>query len=94
MFDESEVIRVKPIVEHHRAEVDIIWCVRGPMDDHRTKDAPRVLSTIMGVVPGGAVEISIEAVGKRLARGDGALLYCRNAIEPRSGFLQDTMPVD
>ena len=65
MFDESEVIRVKPIVEHHRAEVDIIWCVRGPMDDHRTKDAPGVLSTIVGVVPGGDVEISIVVLQER-----------------------------
>ena len=85
---------MKPIVEQNWADVDVVRYVLGSMDNHRTEDAASVLSTVMGMIPGGAVEISIEGISKGLARGDRALLHRRNTVKPRRSFLQNTMPMD
>ena len=47
----------------------------------------------MRVIPRSAVEISDECVSQAFPWSDGTLLDSRDTIEPRSRFLQESMPM-
>lgn len=71
------VVAVVPVLKENRADVDVIvlFFREGSVDDHRSKQASVVLSTVMSVPPRSTVEISLEPVGECFPRCDGALLW-------------------
>ena len=84
---------MEPITEQHRAYINVVRYILGAVDDHRTKETSSILRTVVRVIPGGTVEVGFKRIGKRTAWGYRTLLHCRNAIEPWSLTLQNTVPV-
>jgi len=93
LVDEDLVVGVIPIAEDDRTHVNVVRLSLRTVDNNGTKSTTRVLSRVMGVVPGGAVELSLEAVGEGLARSNWALLDSGSTIIVRSTNLEETVPV-
>ena len=82
-----------PIAEQDWSNVNIVRCLTWTVDDHSSCEAGRVLSAVMGVIPRGTEEVRKEGIGHTRSRSDRALVNSRNAIVPRSTFLQKSMPM-
>ena len=83
-----------PIAEQDWSNVNIIRCLSWTVDDHSSCETGRVLSTVMGVIPGCTEKVRKEGIGHTRSRSDRALINSRNAIVPRSALLQKPMPME
>ena len=83
-----------PITDHDRTNVDLVGIILGSINNHRTKKAASILGTVVGVIPGSSVEISLECVRESFTRGDWTLVNTRYTIIPWGCSLQDAMPME
>lgn len=93
LFDELEILGVIQIAEHDWPNIIIVCLLRRAMNNHWPNNTSRILSAIMGVVPGRPVKISEERVRQAFTRSNRALLDRGDTVEPRSFLLQHAMPV-
>ena len=80
-----------PVTDEHRARVDIVLCVLGPVHDERSMQTTRVLRRVVRVIPRGAVQIGLEAVGEGCTGRDGTLLDRGHAIKPGGFLLEESI---
>ena len=92
--NDREVRDVEPVREHDRADIDVVFHLCRAVDLDRTDDTACVLSRVMGVVPRGAKEFSLELVGEGVHGCNGALADCGYAVVPLGVSLEQTMPVN
>lgn len=63
LVDDRFVWQMKPIAEHDRTYIDVIFHLTWTVDDHRSCDSGRVLSTVVGVPPRCAINVRKEGIG-------------------------------
>lgn len=86
VYDQIVIVVMEPIRKHDRADIDIVIIVaRRTVNDDGPGETIDVLSAVVAMPPRCPVQLSAEAVGKGLARSDGAIwnvnvqklaLYC------------------
>lgn len=92
-LDDAEIFFVIPVAQQDGANVAIIVDVLGSVDDHGPEQASSILTGVMRVIPRRAVNVRFELIGERLLGRNRALLDRGHPVEPRSGSLEDPMPM-
>ena len=64
------------------------------VDDQRPMKTTSVLSRVVGMVPGRAIELGLEAVGEAGAGSNRTLLDRGHSIIPWGGFLEESVPME
>ena len=82
-----------PISQKDWSNIYVVRHILRPVDDHGSEKTGIVLGTVVRMIPGGAIQISEEGVGKAFTGSDWALLNRRNAVKPRGELLKHTMPM-
>jgi hypothetical protein len=50
LVDKSKIVGMIPVAEHNRANVDIVICSDGTMDNHRAQSTAGILGTVVSWV--------------------------------------------
>ena len=89
--NDREVRDVEPVREHDRADIDVVFHLCRAVDLDWADDAASVLGGVMGVVPRGAKEFSLELVGEGVHGCNRTLANRGNAIVPLGVSLEQTV---
>ena len=89
-MDDKDLLMI-PVADEDRTGIDIVLGVLRAVNDEGAVQTTRILGRVVGVIPGGAIEIGLEAVGERSAWCDGTLLDGRHAVEPRGFLLEESV---
>lgn len=93
-LDDAEIFFMVPIAEQNRTDISIIGDVLGSVDNHGAKQAARVLTRVMRVIPAGPIQIRFELIGQGFSGRNGALLDRWHPIEPWRRSLKNPVPVE
>ena len=80
-----------PVTDEDRTGIDIVLGVLWAVDNEGAVETTRVLGRVVGMIPGGAVQIGLEAVGEGSAWRNGTLLDGGHAVEPGSFLLEESV---